>query len=189
MLITTSVAQYQYINYLLYIKLNYKVLHENTYFDGQNLVAYLIFLGLYTFSKIISSFISTVVKSFIDSNLSPRTVLRREMSGRINSEYGVNRYKLLYIEQISNRDLLYNTGNNSQYCIINFILLGDTRLATEPKNILERLLRLCCIWWYLHAITFRSCHSLFMPDSPSIIPKLSIFCFQVTILTSISLVT
>ena len=30
--------------------------------------------------------------------------------GGTNQEYGINRYKLLYIKQISNKDLLYSTG-------------------------------------------------------------------------------
>ena len=31
-----------------------------------------------------------------------------------------NRYKLLYIKQISNKDLLYNTGNYIQYVVITY---------------------------------------------------------------------
>ena len=30
-------------------------------------------------------------------------------AGRMNKEYGINRYKLLYMKQISNKDLLYST--------------------------------------------------------------------------------
>ena len=39
---------------------------------------------------------------------------------KINQEYGINRYKLLYIKQISNKDLLYSTGNYIQYLVINY---------------------------------------------------------------------
>ena len=39
--------------------------------------------------------------------------------GRINQEFGINRYTLLYIKQINNKDLLYSTGNHIQYLIIN----------------------------------------------------------------------
>ena len=34
-------------------------------------------------------------------------------------EFGIRRYKLLYIQWINNRDLLYNTGNHIQYLVIN----------------------------------------------------------------------
>ena len=31
--------------------------------------------------------------------------------GRMNEQYGINRYKLLCIKQISKKDLLYSIGN------------------------------------------------------------------------------
>ena len=34
-------------------------------------------------------------------------------------EFGVSRYKLLYIEWINNKVLLYSTGNYIQYLVIN----------------------------------------------------------------------
>ena len=40
--------------------------------------------------------------------------------GEINQEVGINRYTLLYIEQINNKDLLYSTGNYTQYLIITY---------------------------------------------------------------------
>ena len=40
--------------------------------------------------------------------------------GGINEEYGINRYTLLYVKQISNKDLLCNTRNNIQYLIITY---------------------------------------------------------------------
>ena len=43
----------------------------------------------------------------------------REQGGT-KKEYGINRYKLLYIKQISNKDLLYSTGNYTQYLIITY---------------------------------------------------------------------
>ena len=39
---------------------------------------------------------------------------------RINQEFRINRYKLLYIKQINNKDLLYNTGNYIQYFVITY---------------------------------------------------------------------
>ena len=38
--------------------------------------------------------------------------------GGKNWEFGMNRYTLLYIKQINNKDLLYSTGNYSQYLVI-----------------------------------------------------------------------
>ena len=41
-------------------------------------------------------------------------------AGVINKEFGINRYTLLYIKQINNKDLLHSTGNYIQYLIINY---------------------------------------------------------------------
>ena len=38
----------------------------------------------------------------------------------INSEFGMNRYTLLYIKQINNKDLLYSTGNYIQHLVITY---------------------------------------------------------------------
>ena len=40
--------------------------------------------------------------------------------GGVNQEFGINRYKLLYIIQINNKDLLYSTGNYIQYLVITY---------------------------------------------------------------------
>ena len=37
---------------------------------------------------------------------------------RMDWEFGINIYTLLYIKQITNKDLLYSTGNYSQYFLI-----------------------------------------------------------------------
>ena len=39
--------------------------------------------------------------------------------GGMDWEFGINRCKLLYIEWINNKVLLYSTGNDIQYPIIN----------------------------------------------------------------------
>ena len=43
-----------------------------------------------------------------------------EMRGRTNEEFGIKIYTLLYIKQITNKDLLYSTGNNTQYLVITY---------------------------------------------------------------------
>ena len=40
--------------------------------------------------------------------------------GEMNEEFGINIYTLLYIEQITNKDLLYSTGNYIQYFVITY---------------------------------------------------------------------
>ena len=48
--------------------------------------------------------------------------------GGIDWEYEINRCKLLYIEWINNRVLLYSTGNNIQYPVINKIMKRMKRI-------------------------------------------------------------
>ena len=43
---------------------------------------------------------------------------RRVRKGETNQEYETSRFKLLYIEEISNKDLLYSTENYIQYIIL-----------------------------------------------------------------------
>ena len=40
--------------------------------------------------------------------------------GRINWEFGIDIYILLYLKQITNKDLLYSTGNYTHYPVINY---------------------------------------------------------------------
>ena len=37
--------------------------------------------------------------------------------GGIDSEFGTDMYTLLYLKWITNKDLLYNTGNSAQYYV------------------------------------------------------------------------
>ena len=41
--------------------------------------------------------------------------------GGINWEIGIDIYTLLYIKQISNKDLLYSTGNSTQYSVMAYM--------------------------------------------------------------------
>ena len=41
--------------------------------------------------------------------------------GGINQELGMNIHTLLYIRQIANKDLLYSTGNSTQYPEITYM--------------------------------------------------------------------
>ena len=42
----------------------------------------------------------------------------KSREGGINEEFEMNRHALLYVSQINNKDLLYNTGNYIQHLII-----------------------------------------------------------------------
>ena len=43
---------------------------------------------------------------------------KEEGWGGINLEFGINRYRLLFIKQITNKDLLYSTENYIQYLTV-----------------------------------------------------------------------
>ena len=45
---------------------------------------------------------------------------QRGNTGRINQEFGIYMYTLLYIKQITKKDLLYSTGNYTQYLVITY---------------------------------------------------------------------
>ena len=46
---------------------------------------------------------------------------REKAGGRINWKFGINRYILLYPKYINNKDLLYSTGNYTQYLVITYM--------------------------------------------------------------------
>ena len=49
-------------------------------------------------------------------------VIRGEGQGQgINWEFGNDMYPLLYIKQITNKELLYSTGNFAQYSLITYV--------------------------------------------------------------------
>ena len=43
------------------------------------------------------------------------------MGGGINWEIGIDIYALLYIKQITNKNLLYSTGNSTQYSVMAYM--------------------------------------------------------------------
>ena len=43
------------------------------------------------------------------------------LRGCINQELGLNIHTLLYIRQITNKDLQYSTGNSIQYSVITYM--------------------------------------------------------------------
>ena len=68
----------------------------------------------------------------------------------INQDYGINRYKLLHIKQISKKDLLFSTGNYIQHhnnllwknnlkryyiCVLAYICISEPIFSTPKTNI------------------------------------------------------
>ena len=45
-------------------------------------------------------------------------VIKGETWGGLNQELMMNIHTLLYIKQITNKDLLYSTGNSTQYSVM-----------------------------------------------------------------------
>ena len=65
-----------------------------------------------------------IYKTEIDSQTQKTTLwLRKGKGGEggINQEFGNNRYTLLYIKQIINKDLLYSAENYTQYSVITYM--------------------------------------------------------------------
>ena len=58
------------------------------------------------------------------------------LGGGIKQKLGINIHTLLYIKQITNKDLLYSTGNSTQYSVITYM-----RKESEKVYITESL---CC---------------------------------------------
>ena len=48
-------------------------------------------------------------------------VTRQERGGGINWEIGIDIYTLLYIKSKTNKDLLYSTGNSTQYSVMTYM--------------------------------------------------------------------
>ena len=61
----------------------------------------------------------SIYKTETDSQ-TQKTDFPKGKGGQINQVCGINRYTLLYIKQISNKYLLYNTGNNVPYLVITY---------------------------------------------------------------------
>ena len=48
------------------------------------------------------------------------TVTQGRDGGGINQDFGFNIHRLLYVTQINIKDLLYSTGNSTQYFVITY---------------------------------------------------------------------
>ena len=62
-----------------------------------------------------------IYKAEIDSQIQKtNSQLPKGREVGMNQEFGINRYTLLYVKQITNMDLLYSTENTTQYFIITY---------------------------------------------------------------------
>ena len=70
-------------------------------------------------------------------------VTKGETGGGINQEFGINRYTPPYIKQISNKNLLYSTGN----CIQSFVITYKGKECDKEYIYVSRYINnsLCCI--------------------------------------------
>ena len=60
-----------------------------------------------------------IYKIEIDTDIESNVWSPKGKGGRvINQEFEINRYTLLYIKWINKKDLLYSTGNYTQYHVI-----------------------------------------------------------------------
>ena len=59
---------------------------------------------------------------------------QRGKGGRINQEFGISKYILLYIKQVNNKALLYSTGNYIQYPVINHNGKGHEKVCIYICN-------------------------------------------------------
>ena len=58
-----------------------------------------------------------------NENICPQKDLYKNIhneGGETNQEFEINRYTLLYIKQVNKKDLLYSTGNSTQYPVITY---------------------------------------------------------------------
>ena len=53
---------------------------------------------------------------------------RRRKQGGTNQGYGINRYKLLCIKYISNKDTLYGTGNYTHYLVLTYNRIQSAKI-------------------------------------------------------------
>ena len=70
-------------------------------------------------------------------------VTKGERGGWIDQEFGVKIYTLLYIKQITNKDLLYSTWNYTQY-----LLIMDT--SSGFSSTMEENVKNECIYLYIN---------------------------------------
>ena len=65
----------------------------------------------------------------------------RGKGGGVNWEIGIDIYTLLYIQQITNKDLLFSTGNSTQYSVMAYV--GKNLKADICIHLTESL---CCTY-------------------------------------------
>ena len=53
----------------------------------------------------------------IEKNIPQENNFKKLLGGKIDWELGIDTYTLLYLKEITNKDLLYSTGNSAQYSV------------------------------------------------------------------------
>ena len=86
------------------------------------LFIYFIYLFILKFYFVFKLYIIVLVFPNIKMNQEDKRILTMPWDSLIgmNPEFGVNMYTLLYIKEITNKDLLYSIGNYIQYLVITY---------------------------------------------------------------------
>ena len=81
-----------------------------------------------------------IYKADIDSQTQKT---KAKAGGQTNEEFEINIYTLLYIKEVTNKDLLYSTGAHTQYLVITY---NGKECKKEQSYICIRVSKsLCCI--------------------------------------------
>jgi len=70
--------------------------------------------------------------------------------GVLDWEFGVSRYKLLYIEWINSKVLLCSIGNHIQYPVIKHTIKEFLKECVYRKKIFKRVYVCVCIYIYIY---------------------------------------
>ena len=64
-----------------------------------------------------------IYKREIDSDFKNKLIVTKgeTLYGGINLKLGINTCTVLYIKQTTNKDLLYSTGNSTQYSVTSYV--------------------------------------------------------------------
>ena len=61
-----------------------------------------------------------IYKTEIHSQTENKLMVTNVREREINQEFGLNKYIILHIKQINNKDIIYSTGNYIQYLAITY---------------------------------------------------------------------
>ena len=80
--------------------------------------------------------LNTHTKNYFSYKSEQQSISKSNFSwGGIKWEVGINIHTVLYIKQISNKDLLYSRGKSTQYCVTTYMPKGyEKRMDMRMYN-------------------------------------------------------